>query len=447
MPRRDSSETSRQILHILVGLAALLLRWLTWWQAALTAAAAVVFNVLVLPRLASRVFRSGDLDRPAQSGIVIYPAAVLGLILIFPARLDIAATAWAILAAGDGFATIVGTHVRTRRLSWNREKSVGGLLAFVVFGSLAGILTACWMMGASPASAPVFAAIIAPTIAAGAAGLVETAPIRLNDNISVPGTAAIALWSLTFVDAELAREALVPLGASVPIAVGFNAAVAAAGYFAGAVTLAGAAVGGAIGVAVMIGAGLSGWILLFAAFLFAAVTTRLGFARKAAAGIAESRGGRRGPGNALANTGLAAWAAAVSIGMRDPSLAHLAMVAALVTASSDTVASEAGKAWGRTTWLPFSLRRVPPGTTGAVSLEGTMAGLVSALLLAWLAERLGLISSEWILCVVVASTVASLAEGVLGTAFESSGVLNNDALNFINSAIGAGLAIGWMALT
>src|SRR5258708_1731979 len=102
------SEIRRQITHILVGGFAFLLRWLTLWQAAAVAITAIVFNLLVLPRVSRNVFRPGDLDRVAESGIVIYPIAVLGLILLFPLRPDIAAAAWAILAAGDGLATLVG---------------------------------------------------------------------------------------------------------------------------------------------------------------------------------------------------------------------------------------------------------------------------------------------------------------------------------------------------
>jgi uncharacterized membrane protein len=42
---------------------------------------------------------------------------------------------------------------------------------------------------------------------------------------------------------------------------------------------------------------------------------------------------------------------------------------------------------------------------------------------------------------VVAATVASFIEGVLGATLEGRGVLDNNALNFINSALGAGLAV------
>lgn len=123
------SEIRRQLTHILVGAFALLLRWLTVWQAAGVAIAAIIFNLVVLPRVSRNVFRPGDLDRVTESGIVIYPVAVLALILLFPHRPDIAAASWAILAAGDGLATLVGAHVRSPKLPWNRDKSVAGLVA------------------------------------------------------------------------------------------------------------------------------------------------------------------------------------------------------------------------------------------------------------------------------------------------------------------------------
>jgi uncharacterized protein (TIGR00297 family) len=122
-------------------------------------------------------------------------------------------------------------------------------------------------------------------------------------------------------------------------------------------------------------------------------------------------------------------------------LAVLAMVAALTTGASDTVASEIGKAWGRHTWLVTGFRPVPPGTSGAVSAEGTVAGVLAAALLAGAAARLGLITPGAVAVVVVAATVASLVEGALGATLEESGILNNDALNFVNSLIGAGLAL------
>jgi uncharacterized protein (TIGR00297 family) len=434
-------EVRRQLVHILVGTGALLLPWLTWWQAALVAVAGLLFNVLVLPRIAPSVFRPGDLAVPVRSGIVIYPLAVLALLVCFPKRLDIAAAAWGILAAGDGMATLVGAHVRTSALPWNRAKSVGGLAAFIVFGWLAGSALAAWT---ASAETRLWWILIAPAIAAIVAGFIETAPIRLNDNISVPASAALVLWSLSFVSEDVARSSIAIWAGRLIPAVILNVAVSAAGYVARTVTIPGAIAGAVIGATVYLGTDWQGWVMLFASFLAAAITTRLGYRRKAFAGIAEERGGRRGPGNAIANTGLAAWAALLCLGVPHLDLAKLAMVAALVTSASDSVASEVGKAWGKTTWLVVGWRRVRPGTSGAVSVEGTVAGLVAAVALSMLGYALQLIPASSIAPVAVAATIASLVEGALGATLEGRGTLNNDALNFINSAIGAGLAVAWV---
>jgi dolichol kinase len=158
-------EVSRKLVHIGVGAFALLLRDLTWPQAVALATIAIVFNAFVLPGLAPGVLRDTDRGRRWTSGIVLYPAAVLALLLLFPSRLDLVATTWAILAAGDGMATLVGAHVRTRALPWNRQKSVGGLVAFILFGGAAAAGMTWW--SASPATdgwlfvAPIAAAVLA----------------------------------------------------------------------------------------------------------------------------------------------------------------------------------------------------------------------------------------------------------------------------------------------
>jgi uncharacterized membrane protein len=92
------------------------------------------------------------------------------------------------------------------------------------------------------------------------------------------------------------------------------------------------------------------------------------------------------------------------------------------------------------------MRRVAPGTSGAISLEGTAAGAISALLLASAGAALDLIPATAIVAIALAAIIASFIEGWLAVAFEASGVLNNDALNFLNSLIGAALALLWWTL-
>ena len=268
------------------------------------------------------------------------------LIVAFPRRPDIVAAAWGIMAFGDGAATLVGTRVKSRPIRWNPDKTIAGSAAFIVAGAVAGAALAWWTRPAVSPVPPLLFTLAAPALAAVAAAGVESIRVRLDDNISVPITAAIVLGGLALVDGASWAAARAALPSALAYAVLVNVPVAALGWRAGTVTPSGAVVGAAIGIAVFAGAGPAGWALLFASFLAATASTRLGLKRKSVLGIAESRGGRRGPGNAVANTGLAAFVAIVAAFSPYREAALLAMTAALVAGASDTVASEIGKAWG-----------------------------------------------------------------------------------------------------
>jgi uncharacterized protein (TIGR00297 family) len=437
------SESARQWVHIGSGCFALLLRYLTWWQAATAAGLAIIFNAVVLPRVGGqRLYRPEERARGFPLGILLYPFAVLGLILVFPTRLDIAASAWAILAVGDGAATLVGRRAdssgRAARLPWNREKTIAGTTAFIVCGGAAGVLLAWWTCVPAPLST---FAVIAPTLAAVAAGFVETLPVRLDDNISVPVVAGAVLWLCSLSSAAARHSSQGALVAAAPWAIGVNAVVSWLGYRARTVTVSGMIGGAAVGVVIYACAGGAAWVFLFATFLVAALSSRLGLKRKTRLGIQEEHGGRRGAGNAFANCGVAAVAAiaAVSTPYRAESL--MAFAAALTAGGSDTVASEIGKAWGRAAFLTTNLRRVKPGTAGAMSVEGTAAGIIAALALAALGAALGLVPSTAIVTIALAATAGALVESALGATLEGPGILNNDMLNFINTAVAAMLVV------
>jgi uncharacterized protein (TIGR00297 family) len=436
------SETARQIVHMSMGVFALLLRVLTWWQAALCALAALLFNALVLPRAGGRtIIRPVDASRGYPFGILIYPVSVLLLILAFPARLDIAASAWGIMALGDGAATLAGRRWGRHRLGWNPDKSVEGLVAFIAAGGAAAVLLAWWTAPAiTPAPGTAFI-LVAPVLAAIAAGLVETVPIALDDNISVPASAGVVLWLCSLATAAAWASNRDAVAANLAPALIVNTVAATGGWMLRTVRLSGMVVGWAIGVAVFASLGIGGWSLLFLTFLTATVTSRLGLKRKALLGIAEEHGGQRGGGNAFANTGVAAVAAAAAIATPFHDAALVAFVAALATGGGDTAASEIGKAWGGKTYLPFTLSEVRPGTPGAVSLEGTATGIFGALALAASGALLGLIPAWTVWAVVAGAIAGSIVESALAATLESARIVNNDVLNFINTATGAIVAI------
>jgi uncharacterized protein (TIGR00297 family) len=436
------SENRRQLLHMAMGGFALLLRYLNWWEAAALAGFALAFNLYGLPRIAGpHVFRDGEHTRRYSSGITLYPLAILLLICLLPERPDIVAAAWGILAIGDGAATIVGRSIGGPRIRWNREKSVAGSAAFVVLGGAAGAFLCWWCAPAVIPPPYAWFVIVAPFAAALAAAAAETVPIRLDDNLSVSATAAAVLWWLSLVSEDMAGTAAAHALGLLPLALALNLVVAGIGYRARTVSLTGAIVGALLGITVTVTAGWRGWLLLLATFAAAVAASRMGLRRKTLLGIAEEHGGRRGAGNAIANTGIATAAAVLAVASYAAAPALVAFVAALAAGGSDTIASEIGKAWGRRTFLFPSFRHVAPGTSGAVSLEGTAAGVAGAFALAGLGVGLGLVPHAALLPIVAGATIGSFAESAMGATLEGAGFVNNDVLNFLNTAVAAAAAV------
>jgi uncharacterized protein (TIGR00297 family) len=123
----------------------------------------------------------------------------------------------------------------------------------------------------------------------------------------------------------------------------------------------------------------------------------------------------------------------------------LGFVASLATKLADTFASEIGKAYGKTTFLITNFQRVPPGTEGAVSLEGTLAAVLGGFALSLYGYFVGLISLSALPISVVAAFVATNVESVLGATLQDKKGLawvTNEFINFLNTLIGAVIAIG-----
>jgi uncharacterized protein (TIGR00297 family) len=443
---KGNSETGRQLVHVSMGAVALLLRWITPTEAMVIAGIALVFNVYALPHIASSLLRPPGPHRRVDPGVVFYPASVLLLLMLFPDRLDIVAAAWGIMAAGDGIATIAGRHIPSAPIPWNPARTVAGSAAFVLVGGAAGAFLCCWCAPRIIPPPYAWFCVWMPFVAALAAAAAETLPIRLDDNISVPAAAAAVLWTTSLLNDELVIDTIAHTSAILPLALAANVGVAGVGYFAGTVTRAGALCGAAIGVTVIGTAGWGAWGLLLSTFALAAIASRLGLRRKMILGIAEPHGGRRGVSNALANTGIAAVAAILSATTYAVGPALVAFVAALTAGGSDTVASEIGKAWGRRTILVTTLDRVPPGTSGAISLEGTAAGVAAAFGLATIAVAFGLAPPTSVAAIVIGVAAGSLVESALGATFESDGILDNHMLNVINTAVAALCAV-WIVTT
>ena len=114
----------------------------------------------------------------------------------------------------------------------------------------------------------------------------------------------------------------------------------------------------------------------------------------------------------------------------------------MATAAADTCSSEIGKAYGRRTFLITTFRPVPPGTEGAVSLEGDAGrpGGRNGGGGGGRARRASMVPGRAVF-VGIAGLLGSLAESVIGTVAERRGWMGNDLLNALNTAIGGALAL------
>jgi uncharacterized protein (TIGR00297 family) len=426
-----------------VGGFALLLRWLRWPEAALLAVAALLFNWRLLPLLGGRgLWRDSDHGRGYSPGILLYPLSVLGLVLAFRHDLWKAAAVWAVMAWGDGMASLIGHAVGGPRLPWNRGKGWIGLGAFVLFGAVAAWAAAAWTLRLPWAAATAPWLVAGCLVLAGVCGVVESLPWNVDDNLTVPVAGALAMVALS-----QARAGTLPpevdLADRVLAGVAVSAALAILAWRVHAIDAGGAASAVVIGTAITAGLGLRGLAVLAAFFVVGTAATRLGQADKARRGLAQERGGVRGWRNAWANGAVpAALALMVLVAPADArALWVIAYAASVATAAADTCASEIGKAYGNHAVLITTLRPVPPGTEGGISAEGTLGGLAGAVVVAAAGSVAGLYGWGVAALAAAAGLMGCLAESLLGTLSERRGWMGNDLLNAVNTAIGALVAV------
>jgi uncharacterized protein (TIGR00297 family) len=191
-------------------------------------------------------------------------------------------------------------------------------------------------------------------------------------------------------------------------------------------------------------------VLLVALLAFA--STRVGRTQKERLGTAEKHGGRSAA-QVAANLGIAvlvsselaqSWAADTHGFPRlAPEQAPLlaAGLAALAEAAADTVSSELGQVFGGRPRMITTLRPAAPGTDGAISAAGTLAGIASAAVVST-AGVWALRGHQTMSTAACAGAVFGLLfDSLLGATLERRGWLNNDAVNFLSTAGAAVFAL------
>jgi len=268
-------------------------------------------------------------------------------------------------------------------------------------------------------------------------------------------------------------------------ALGLAAVIAAGAWRAGSLRRDGAVTAFVVGASALC-AEWSWGSYLIAWFILASVLSRLGRRRKQqrTAGMVE-KSDQRDMRQVLANGGVFALCALLVITLRlsgHDALAsaitpqHLAVVAAgaLAAAGADTWATEIGTWIGGTPWSLRTWTPVAPGTSGAITVSGTLASAVGALVLALVAAALSMVPSTAIASVAIGGLSGATADTAFGAWVQErrrctlcemdteqtvhrcgtrttyrAGVpaIGNDTVNVLCSVVGGGAAIGWWMAT
>ncbi len=193
-------------------------------------------------------------------------------------------------------------------------------------------------------------------------------------------------------------------------------------------------------------AGGGPWAFAALATLFAMTwaTTRLGYRRKLALGLAERREGRNA-GQVLANLAVPALASAF-FGFTSNRVWMVAVVAALAEAATDTVASEIGQYRGSSPRMITSWQRVPTGTDGAITLVGSGAGLAAGAVIVAVAAAGRLVPAAQLWIPLVAGFGGMLIDSVLGATVQRRGWISNQGVNLFSTLAATALAYGGLRL-
>ena len=371
-------ESTRRVVHVGVGIATALCPPL-FSEPTPVYVLAVLFvgaNAVALRRRWLPAIHGAA--RPSV-GTVVFPAAlVVALFLCWTLdaeRVFVLQTAFLVLGLADPAASLAGTTVRRpgRYSVAGATKSMAGSAAFAV---VAGACAAGMLAWLAP---PHWGAV---QIAAGAFV------------VACVGAASEALGRGGWDNLLIVLAVVVPLSAldARPEAAGlFAGAVAAAAFFgvsayrAQSLDLSGALAGAVL--AWMLVA-LGGWawaVPALAFFVASSALSRVGRARRAGAEVLAEKGSRRDAGQVGANGGVAALLLAGSVFGPSPAL-YAAFLGAFAAAAADTWATEIGTFVRGTTRRLGVGPRVAPGTSGGVSLAGTLGAVAGAAFVAAVAS-------------------------------------------------------------
>jgi uncharacterized protein (TIGR00297 family) len=264
-----------------------------------------------------------------------------------------------------------------------------------------------------------------------AAVLLKVILLKFEDSLMIEGVGiAMTMWLIQ----ELNYQADLQLVVAAVI-VGFTF-----GYFAfrsRTADLTGLFSAALVGIILLVFADARWFIIMLAFFILGSTATKYRFDYKKRIGVEQGQSGARGYRNVFAN-GIVAAAAAVLFGVFQQPIFIVMYVGCVATAAADTLASEIGVTGG-VPYMITTLKKVPIGTNGGVTLTGEFVALMGGLTISLVAFFLGVLTTpSMVMVCTLAGFVGTNIDSVVGATLENRGFLGNAGTNLL-ATIGGGV--------
>nr|WP_319375339.1 TIGR00297 family protein [uncultured Methanoregula sp.] len=260
--------------------------------------------------------------------------------------------------------------------------------------------------------------------------LLKVILLKYEDSLMIEGVGiAMTMWLIQ----ELNYEANLQMVVAAVI-VGFTF-----GYFAfrsKTADLSGLFSAALVGIILLVFADTRWFLIMLVFFILGSAATKYKFEYKKRIGVEQGQSGARGYKNVFAN-GIVAAAAAVLFGVFQQPVFIVMYVGCVATAAADTLASEIGVTGG-IPYLITTLKKVPIGTNGGVTLVGESVALLGGFLVSLAALLLGVITPWMLVICTIAGFVGTNIDSLVGATLENKGFLGNAGTNLL-ATIGGGL--------
>ena len=267
-----------------------------------------------------------------------------------------------------------------------------------------------------------------------AAVLLKVILLRYEDSLVIEGVGiAMTMWLFQELNYQADLQMVV-----VAVITGFTF-----GYFAfraRTADLSGLFSAALVGIILLVFAAPQGpqWFLIMLAFfILGSGATKYKYEYKKRIGVEQGKGGARGYRNVFAN-GIVAAAAAVLFGVFQQQPVFVVMyVGCVATAAADTLASEIGVTGG-VPRLITTLKQVPIGTNGGVTVTGETVALIGGFVISVVALLLHVVTPSMMVICTVAGFMGTNIDSVIGATLENKGFLGNAGTNLL-ATLGGGI--------